>query len=246
MASLYDISHKYFEVITAENDELLENVHRLRYQVLCEEKRLPGFEAAPKSNRKETDHYDRDSVHVLLRHLPTQEFIGTARLILASRIDFNKKLPIELHTRFDPGMFSVDSLQRTRTAEISRFLVVKKFSQYTEGWRQSSLGTVNDEVGERTKANRNSSLSIALILSEGIVRLSVKYNIINLLSIMDPSLNRLLGFYGLNFDPIGSYVEYHGLRRPYYLNLKNLLARIHRENFTFWEVLTNRGKWVVE
>lgn len=43
MLSAFD---EYFEAITADTPELLEQAFRLRYVVLCTEARFPGFEAA--------------------------------------------------------------------------------------------------------------------------------------------------------------------------------------------------------
>src|SRR5512134_3593348 len=74
--------NEYFEVINADSPELLRDVFHLRYQVYCIEQRAPGFEASKYPDEMESDEYDAHSSHILLRHRPSGEFVGTARLIL--------------------------------------------------------------------------------------------------------------------------------------------------------------------
>ncbi|UJP05725.1 MAG: PEP-CTERM/exosortase system-associated acyltransferase [Nitrosomonas sp.] len=248
MGDLYLNFQKYFEIVMADTDELLEHVYKLRYQVLCVEKRLPGFESEHCPDQMEQDDYDRHSSHVLLKYKPTGEYIGTARLILPDPLELEKQFPIELYTQVDPDICNVSKLSRLQTAEISRFLVVKKFDRRkndrrAENRRQLNLVIDNDkrEREDRRVLDRRSAISIALVLTTGIIRLSVTHKIVNLLSIMDPALNRLLGFYGLNFKPIGPVIDYHGARRPYYINLEEVLLKLHQEYHDFWEIVTDKG-----
>src|SRR5688572_19271143 len=94
--------HEYFEVIPANSKELQHEVFRLRYQVLCLEQRVPGFDAARYPDQCERDIYDDHSSHVLLLHRPSGGFVGTARLILSDPAHPKKLLPLELHTQLDP------------------------------------------------------------------------------------------------------------------------------------------------
>ena len=64
--------HEYFEIIDANSPELLREVFRLRYQVLCVEQRAPGFEPSNYPDGLESDQYDRHSSHILLRHRPSR------------------------------------------------------------------------------------------------------------------------------------------------------------------------------
>jgi N-acyl amino acid synthase of PEP-CTERM/exosortase system len=59
---------------------------------------------------------------------------------------------------------------------------------------------------------------------------------------MAPALNRLLGLYGLNLDPIGPFADYHGARRPYYAEISKVLDRMHTNNRLIWELVTDQGK----
>ena len=60
---------------------------------------------------------------------------------------------------------------------------------------------------------------------------------------MDPALNRLLGYYGLNFYPVGPPVNYHGIRRPYYLKVEEVLNRMYEKHRDAWEVVTECGEY---
>src|SRR5688500_9081421 len=112
--------HEYFEIIDADSPELLREVFRLRYHVLCREQRLPGFNASCYPDGYERDSFDNHSSHILLQHRPSGDFVGTARLILPDPGNPLKPFPIEQHTHFDPTLFNIDSLNRFQTAEISR------------------------------------------------------------------------------------------------------------------------------
>jgi N-acyl amino acid synthase of PEP-CTERM/exosortase system len=59
---------------------------------------------------------------------------------------------------------------------------------------------------------------------------------------MEPALNRLLALYGLHLDPVGPLIDHHGLRRPYYADLVQMLDRMHKNHKQFWELVTDFGK----
>lgn len=86
MNDLYKAFHKYFEVVIADTPSLLEVVFRMRYQKLCIDMSVPGYESSLYPDGQEKDNYDDHSSHVLIRHRQTNEYIGTTRLIM-----FDKK-----------------------------------------------------------------------------------------------------------------------------------------------------------
>lgn len=59
---------------------------------------------------------------------------------------------------------------------------------------------------------------------------------------MEPALNKLLGFYSLQMNPIGPPADYHGLRTPYYLYLPDLLDRMYQDHRSLWELITDHGR----
>ncbi len=248
MSDLYNNFHKYFEIVEADSDELLEIVYRIRYQVLCVEQRIPEFDASLYPDKLEKDNYDSHSSHVLLRFRPSGDFIATARLILFDPLQPEKPFPVESYTQQDLELCNIKALPRQQVAEISRFVVVSKFDRRkgerrSQGIRKVDENAAVSERRERSSTDRRSTPNIALILMAGIVRMSIKFNIKNWLSGMAPALNRLLSYDGLHFKPIGPLVNYHGLRRPYYVKVGDVLNRMYKEHHDAWEVLTEFGKY---
>lgn len=231
--------NEYFEVIDANSPELLRDVFHLRYQVLCIEQRLPGFDVSHYPEERERDSYDDHSAHILLRHRPSGDFVGTARLILPDPLDPEKPFPIEQHTQFDPTLFDISKLSRQHAGEISRLLIVRRFRR-----RRGESERLGDRIGVETcdikKQRRFPHPMLALVV--GIVRMSAEHNITQCFSVMDPSLNRLLEPYGLQFDPVGPLTDYHGPRRPYYIDVLKMLNRTYVNHNHIWELITDHGK----
>jgi N-acyl amino acid synthase of PEP-CTERM/exosortase system len=228
MNDLYKSFHEFFEIVIADTSELLEIVYSIRYQVLCVQNTFPNMNAVDYPDRLEKDEYDDHSCHVLLRFRPSGEFVGTARLILSGLLQPEKLFPAELNTQLDPALCDIKALPRRQTAEISRFVVVSQFDRRKE---------------DRRSTERRFTPHLSLLLMAAVMRMSTKYNIRNWLSVMDPSLNRLLGYYGLGFNPIGPLVNYHGLRRPYFAKVEDVLNRMYKEHHDAWEVVTECGKY---
>src|SRR6266576_1222585 len=116
---------EHFEVVRAGTPSLLDQVHRLRYQVYCVENDYedPGRQA----EGRETDIYDDRSVHALLIHRRSDAVAGTVRVILPGK-DREPPLPINLVADCDQRE-RLRRLPHSRTAEISRFAVSKEFRQ---------------------------------------------------------------------------------------------------------------------
>ena len=229
--------HEYFEVIDADTPELLHEVFCLRYRVYCLERR--ALEASNYPLEMESDGYDRHSSHILLRHRPSGEFVGTARLILPDPLNPEKLFPIEQHTQFDPALFDTSTLPRQHTAEISRLLVVRRFRRRRSDSEKFESEMVVEECSIK-KPRRFPHPILALVV--GIIHMSAQHNITHCFSVMDPSLNRLLGPYGLQFDAIGPLIDYHGPRRPYIIDLIKMLERTYINNNQIWELITDFGK----
>jgi N-acyl amino acid synthase of PEP-CTERM/exosortase system len=231
--------HQYFEVIRANTPELLREVFRLRYQVLCIEQRLPGFDAARYPDECESDDYDAHSSHVLLMHRPSGGFVGTARLILPDPDHPKKLFPLELHTQLDPLLFDPGTLPRQHTAEVSRLLIMRRFRQ-----RREDNGKFESRIViEESRINKQRRFPHPMLaLAVGVISMCAEHDITHWISIMDPALNRLLGHYGLQHDPIGPIAEHHGPRRPYHLDLATMLDRMYVNNRPIWELLTDYGR----
>jgi N-acyl amino acid synthase of PEP-CTERM/exosortase system len=232
--------HEYFEIIDADTPELLREVFRVRYQVLCIEQRAPGFiEASSYPEGMESDSYDRHSSHILLRHRPSDKFVGTARLILPDPLDPKKLFPTERYMQLDPTLIDMSKLPRQNIAETSRLHIVRGLRR-RRGDNESGENEIIVEENTTKIQRRFPHPLLALVV--GLVRMSVVHNITYWLSIMDPALNRLLGLYGLQHDPVGPITGYYGQRRPYYVNLTSMLDRMYLNHKQIWELLTDFGR----
>lgn len=254
MSELYSGFLNFFEIVKADTPELLEKVYKIRYQVLCVEKRLPGFDAFNHPDQMETDEYDCHSSHALLRYRLTGEYIGTVRLILSDFANPDKLWPVQMYGNVDSSICDIKQLPSAQTAEISRFVVVGQFDRRKGDRRKPELVAEKGEIlerrssdtaatSERRATDRRSAPNIALVLMAGVVMMSVNCNIRYWLSVMDPALNRLLSHDGLGFDAIGPMTDYHGLRRPYYVSMQDVLCRMYSNHRDAWEVVTDCGKY---
>lgn len=233
--------HQYFEIIKADTPELLKTVFDLRYRILCVQSNIPGFDASNYPDKLENDQYDSHSINFLLRHRPTNAFIGTTRLILQNPHNPEDKFPTELNARFYPG-FVLDSSSRKHTTEVSRFAILSDFFKRNG---ERSMVSQSTKVGSKVQERRRFPHPM-LGLVVGLIQLCAEYNIYHLISAMEPNLNRLLGFYGLQMNPVGPPADYHGSRIPYYLYVPDLLDRMYQDHHSLWELITDHGRiWPV-
>jgi N-acyl amino acid synthase of PEP-CTERM/exosortase system len=231
--------HEYFEIVIADAPVLLNQVFNLRYQVLCVENEYPDVDASSYPDQLERDEYDDRSLHLLLRHRPSNTFVGTTRLIFS--IDADQKFPVELHTQFYPIDANMN-VPRKQAVEISRFVILSKFFR-----RKDDLNFMAGNSAKPLERDGRRRFPHPMLgLAVGVIQLCAKNNIYHWFSAMNPALNRLLGFYGMQLNPIGPLVNYHGLRRPYYVCLLDVLERMHANHRDIWELVTDNGRiWPV-
>lgn len=232
MNEIYDAFHEFFELVDADTDTLKNEVYRLRYRVFCEEENFLDAKNYP--DKLEIDDYDDHSIHILLRHRATNKFVGTVRLIRQDPSSVKKPFPIEKFSQIDSNLVDISKLPRQEVVEISRFAILKEYTR--------RRGKREGQVTAEAETDRRRFPNIGLALVVGIVRACAKYNFSHWLSIMDPTLNRLLSYYGSNLDPVGPLVDYHGMRRPYHIHLSEVLDRMYKKHRNVWELMTDYGK----
>jgi N-acyl amino acid synthase of PEP-CTERM/exosortase system len=242
MNDLHNAFHKYFEIVIADTPELLQEVFRIRFQVLCVEQRLPGFDISHYPDGLESDSYDHHSCHILLQHRATGNFMGTVRLIMFDPMDPEKPFPIELHTQFNHELLDMNKLSRRHTAEISRFVILEHYvRRKADRGNPKPMEDSKKVVTERRERRSFPNLGLSFVV--GIVRLSAQHDIRNWVSAMDPAMNRLLNYFGADLNPVGPLIDYHGLRRPYFKKITDVLDKMHSKSHDAWEVATNYGKY---
>ena len=231
---------EYFEVISADTPQLLEEVFRVRYQAYCLEERVPDFEAEKYPDGLESDVFDERSVHSLLRHRHMDKYVGTVRLVLCDANNPRALFPVEEYASdfFDTNIIRPDELPRINTAEISRLCILNDY-RIRKGEHNSPRGNIEKLI---TKDNERRIFPHPLLgLMVAIMRMTVKHDITHWYAGMEPELNKRLRMLGLGLMPIGPLLEYHGKRNPYLGIVNDVMKNIHSENISIWELLTDNG-----
>jgi N-acyl amino acid synthase of PEP-CTERM/exosortase system len=234
---------QYFKVLKAETPDLRDQAFRLRYQVYCVEN--PFEDPAEHRDGRETDEYDERSAHILLVHRDSGAAIGTARVILPRHDDGPGPLPIQQVLEPDHRRI-FERLPLRRTAEISRFAVGKALRHH---WRRKPASP-HDAQSHGTGRTAFPDLSRELPASEklltryvtfgllrGILDTCLEHGILHLAAVMEPALIRALARFGLDFEPIGNRVDYHGIRQPCVARLANLIERVRGHRTPLWQYL---------
>ena len=187
---------KDFVVEVAENAETMREAQQLRYQVFSIERKIFS-DRSP--TLIETDDFDANSRHVVIRRRSCGEIVGTVRLVLASSANQANCLPMQRYC--SPAVFR--DLPMHSTAEISRFALSK---------HRRSTGCTSDA-------------SLRLGLMQGILRVSSELQLTHWCAIMERSLLRLMQTAGVHFVSVGPMVEAYGLRQPSIAEISTLLTR---------------------
>lgn len=221
----------YFDTVTADTPERMEQVYRLRYQVYCVENNF--LEAEHYRDGLEVDECDRHSQHALLLHRSTGAVVGTTRLVLPKFGRVSGQLPI-----FKICPQAAALLPADRSVEASRFAISKDFRRRVADESYGREYSDEELASDPRRVIPNISL--------GLIAASVRMAILNdsefFCAVMEPALLRLLARFGLKFEPLGPVIDYHGKRQPCYAETDQLLAGIEDERYDLWEMITERGR----
>ncbi|MBS0644755.1 MAG: PEP-CTERM/exosortase system-associated acyltransferase [Proteobacteria bacterium] len=216
-SSISDALSKLNEDVSVElasTSAALQEAYSLRYQVYCRERAFLSGQ-----NSIETDEFDHHSRHALIRWRRTGEAIGTVRLVLPLGDDAEEDFPME-HV-CDPDVLT--GFPRAGTGEVSRFALSKQ-----------ATAMVREACPETAALLR-------LALLQGALWMSAEAGHSHWLAVMQPTLLRLLRSDGLQFQPLGPLVDYHGRRQPVLAHLGTMLGGVAREQPAVWRYLTRGG-----
>jgi N-acyl amino acid synthase of PEP-CTERM/exosortase system len=225
--SLVDRFDTYFQLLSANTKDLIEQAFALRYQVYCLERQFE--DADQRQDGLESDEYDRHAVHSLLLHRPQDAVIGTARLILPQARPHS--LPIQQLLKKN-GLNPRDYFPNESVAEISRFAISKDFRR-----RNADIGP-SGMAGRRDRHGNLPCLGMIQMLLRQSAELGVEY----WGAVMEPQLLRMLAMMGIRFHPVGPLVSYHGLRQPSFCHLPQMLRNLALTKPDCWAVVTNNGE----
>jgi N-acyl amino acid synthase of PEP-CTERM/exosortase system len=212
---LATVFQQYFEPVLATTQALRDEVYRIRFQVYCQEMRFEPEEAFP--DGREIDAFDAQSCHCLLRYRPSGRFIGCVRLVLNRPGDPSSQLPFERHCQhsLDRQRLDLDRLPRHKFAEISRLAILPHFRR---------VDKINSpQVDYFSADQRRVFPHIALGLYLATAAISLRENLDMAVVMMQPRLARHMRYFGINFEPAGDLVDYHGPRGPFFITRDSLL-----------------------
>lgn len=217
---LVESFRNYFEIIPAFNAELRENVFRIRYNVYAEELGWEDRKNFPAGMEK--DAFDSHSLHCLLRHRPSNEFIGCVRLVVNNPDTPNTLFPIEesFETNFADTHAKLVPYERHQLGEISRIAVLSSF-RHRQGEKNKPHTEIEDPRSQREERRRFPHIALGLYLAAG--ALGIAQGKLCVFAMMEPKLARRLRIFGIKFEQLAEPIEHRGLRAPFIVT---------RENFT--------------
>lgn len=213
-----------------DNTPDLSSVCRLRYQVYVNEW---GFEKAEDHPAGlEQDEYDQHSIHLYACAKHSEEVVGAARLILGSE----RSLPIENH--FFINQLPPD-VRREQTAEISRLAISKEFRCRAIARLFSGADQGDGKQMHLLKENirdlrRRCEHQLVRGLYLSLYRECKIRDLTHLFTIMSKGLHLILKRWGIVFEQIGPARDYHGMRAPYLISIKDIERSLLRNNPTLF------------
>ena len=218
---------KYFEVFLADRSEAI-NIHkRIRYQVYCEEM---GFEDKSNFlNEQEWDKWDKYSVHFIVRHKYTGQWVGALRLVTPN----NDQLPLTEPTTLKDHQGNAIEINSS-SVELSRLCLIKEIRRRTTDTdpplglnrvqENSDYSDQSDKI-EPIYKDRRINLSIIWGLFRAAADYSAQNNINRWFFLTTKALARVIGREGFLLHPAGESCEHAGKRYPFTMELDEIFAR---------------------
>lgn len=223
---------QYFEITPALSQVDKEDVFRIRHEVYC---RDLGWEPL-RDNGMETDAYDAQSVHLLMRHRASGMLVGCTRLVLADPAHLQAPLPFEKSCAdvLDRSQFDPATLPRDRLGEISRLAVMREFRQ-RKGEQQSALAMSDEDFEPRGPQSRFPFIPMGLYMGVACVavRLGIEYNFL----LTEPRLASHFARIGLAIEPAGGEIEHRGVRSPWLLRATQVIPNLRPLVRSMYEVI---------
>ena len=223
---------KYFEILPATNDALRDAVYRVRHEVYCEEL---GFEPL-RPDRRETDSYDANSLHCLLRSSNERQTpVGCVRIVMARADEPDFLLPFErtCAATLDRSIIDPSKLPRDRIAEVSRLAVRAAFRR-RKGEQQSAVPVHQEDFGTIVHP-RFPYIPIGLYL--GAIALAARSGIETLFILTEPRLAAHFAKLGVDVRQIGGAVEHRGARIPSMMDVRGIIKDMRFLLRPMWRVI---------
>jgi len=217
--SLDSCFQNYFDVLFANTPELLEQAHRIRYDVYCQEFHYEREEDCP--GGMERDEYDDHALQILVTHKASCIGAGCVRMVRPPTDDPDFVLPMELHCghTLNHSERHPQQLPRNRLAEISRLAVHTSFRRRL-GESESPFGALTPAPDRQ---ERRTFPMVSLALFAGATALLALTQRPHMFVMMEPRLARRLQGLGFPFVQVGEPMDYHGVRAAYHVTVDECL-----------------------
>lgn len=211
----------YFEVVPAVSDELRRHAYRIRHQVYCEELQYEPL----RPDGLETDEYDRQSLHCLIRSVKSGAYIGCTRLVFAGADDPSRPLPFEkvCAATLDRSLADPQALPRRRIAEVSRLAVVAAY-RARRGEKEMHAPLTDESYGTEARP-RFPFIIVGLYLAT--IELARLHGIETLFVLTEPRLARHFARLGVHVTQVGAQIEHRGIRAPSMLQVSSIIAGLN-------------------
>ncbi len=216
----------YFQPVIASNNALRLQAHRIRYDVYCAELALES--GSP--NNLEADEFDAYSLHYLLKHKASNQYVGTMRMVLPPPNRPDLLIPLEKYCldAVDRSIMDIKKLSRGSFAEVSRLAVVRSFRRRAGDFCRIKDGQEKTQCVSKNRSysvkidDRRQSPNIAVGLYLIAASLFVLKKLDYIFIMINPGLVKALNSTGLYFEQMGDAVDYHGMRAPFFITPENL------------------------
>ncbi len=214
-----DFTH-YFSIQLVTSEQQAREVYGVRYRVYCEEFKYEATDLFPEEI--ETDEFDHQSLHCLIIHKESGRSAGCVRLVPVCNDLESGLLPFEKFCQPSLNTELIESLQlqRNTECEISRLAVDTAFRR-RPGETATRFGEIDSMDCTKQEQRTFSLIAVAgFLAATAVTALTQKTNVF---AMMEPFLPRLLKRSGIIFERVGSDVDYHGIRAPYFIKTQSAL-----------------------
>ena len=198
---IFHLLTQEYSLILATDDKDIESVKTVRRETL-----LPAYKDMADIQDEEHflyNHDDEQSFIYLLRHNPSHRYVGTIRVFFVNKKTPLKQIPLQMYGHVEN---IEDLVSQYPVCEVSRLALASNLPPYKD---LSAL-------------RLRTYLTIGLMSTIGINVFLYHSN--HIFSIMEPALHRILKRQGIHFHPIGSAVEYYGMRIPHMIKREKLIT----------------------
>lgn len=192
-----------YDVILADTPDTRRIHHSVRFAVFCEDRKFEDARAY--ADGLETDQYDEQSAHFVVRDTLTKRWVAAARLILPGE----SPLQVEKYCPLPASQAGVKSM---RIAEVSRLAILRG----QQGISEQRIGgelELSSQLGVAAPTEQQHFILASLL--RGLAKFGCENNMTHAVFFTTRPLARILARIGVNLWQVGDAIIHRGVRRPY-------------------------------